>query len=661
MSTECNLAGDWALSHGFIPAEATSVVNTYLATLSNYASNTFKALQDYLYKQDSELPKIEYSIPTRSFPLNVSVDIKDETNFNNTVNEIMSQINTIMQSMSSTQLPNVPSLPDLTWNVNGVSIPNEPAQPTIQFPQAPTIQDITLGSMPQINLRNDYPSIPESPLFKFPDKPTLIDVEIPEPAHINFDDFENLMARINSEIDNYRVTVNQLEGFLQTAYSELKTNLPEKPDFNSIVSTLSELKEPVYIDRIDTDMRSYAQHTTDKAVIDFLNKSQRGFTLPPAFTAAMVADLYGTARDKKMDIILDFSKLRLTTESENRRLFFQLWSQLLQYVKDYEIKYISTLMEFDNFILKGLTTIAETKRNIVEMLLVVLQRLETYIEVIMKYYNLKYDYIKLKLSMNQALVDTYKTEITAEASKLEAYRTLLEGTRLHTQILTEINNNEKIKIELYEADIRAKSLIMQAQQTKVALYEAMMRGETEKINMYRALLESYRTKIDASVAILEAQVKSLLGRADFEKSKATTYTALIEAYNSKLRAYANTISALGSTVSPLGDIYRALIQKATTEGQLKISAQEVAGRLTVSSDDVNARAYESLVRLYTTQASVITDKMRGIVSSLAQICSASLSAIHVAAQVTASAHDSISETYSKAKSDSCVQQYIESV
>jgi len=657
----CNTTGSWAIWHGLIGREATNIVNNYLNTLSNYASNTFESLKNYLLSQDPTLPTIQYNIPTRSFPLDVSVNIEDETNFSDTVNNIISQINTIMQYISSTQLPDAPSVSDLNWDVSGISIPNEPDQPTIQFPQTPTIQDISLGNIPQITLRNDYPSIPESPLFKFPDKPALIDVEIPEPAHINFDDFEDLITEINSRINDYKVTVNQLEGLLQIAYSELKTNLPEKPDLNSIETTISELKEPIYIDRIDADMMSYAQHTIDKAVTDFINKSQRGFTLPPAFTTAMIADLYGTARDKRMDIILDFSKLRLTTESENRRLFFQLWSQLLQYVKDYEMKYVYTLMEVDNFIVKGLSTIAETKRNIVEILLVLLQRVEAYSETIMRYYNLKYDYIKLKLSMNQALVDTYKTEIAAEASKLEAYRTLLEGTRLHTQILTEINNNEKIKIELYEADIRAKSLILQAQQTKVALYEAMMRGEIEKINMYRALLESYRTKIDTSVAVLEAQIKSLLGRADFEKSKLATYASFLEAYTSKLRAYANTISALGSAASPLGDIYRSLIQKAATEGQLKISAQEVAGRLTISSDDTNMRAYESLVRLYTTQASVLTDKMRGIVSSLAQICSASLSAIHVAAQITGSYHNSLSETFSRAKSDSCVQQYIESV
>jgi len=276
----CNTAGSWAIWHGRIGTEAINIVNSYLATLSSYASNTFESLQEYLLSQDPALPTIKYNIPTRSFPLDVSVNITDETNFMDTVNNVMSQINTIMQSISSTQVPDAPSLPNLTWDINGISIPNEPAQPIIQFPQAPVIQDISLGDTPQINLRNDYPSIPESPLFEFPDKPTLIDVEIPEPAHINFDDFENLMARINSEIDNYRVTVNQLEGFLQTAYSELKTNLPEKPDFNSIVNTTSELKEPVYIDKIDADMMSYAQHTVDKAVIDFLNKSQRGFTLP---------------------------------------------------------------------------------------------------------------------------------------------------------------------------------------------------------------------------------------------------------------------------------------------------------------------------------------------------------------------------------------------
>lgn len=659
---ECNLTGDWFIPHGLIPSNAINLVTTYFDRLAGIASEQIRnmvSLNNGIVSVANNFPEIR---PVSPRPLNINIEFGEfpETPFTEYIDNLIVQIQSLREQINQIQFPSLPSTPNFSFS-EVLTLPNVPSEIPINIPTPPTISDISVPSPPDIVLSSEYPEIPDPPSISFPNAPVLSDIDIPPAYEIDFSYIENLFTAIDTYKARFSQLINDMVRIFNEDVERLRTSIPEKLNVDTILASLEIFYTGEYLEKYTPEILSQFEHTNNKAITDLINKSQNGFSLPPAFVLANVRDLEASFRDKRMELYHDYTKTKLSLYTDGLKFKYQFYVQLMTLVKEVEFKVFGALQDLWKIHADMYNKIFEMNKYLTEFELTVIKELLNYYRLMMEYYLTKYKYIELKLETNKQSLDIYKTQISAEISKLELYSKIIEALKTRVAIISERNQAEKLKIDVYTAVLQGIGLQTQIQKDRVTLYDALMKGELTKVELYKSRLQSYQALVSAKVSEFESKLKVTLGQADLYKTRVSAIATLYEAIKSQLTGYAQAMEGLSRPLSGIAQIFSSSMQAVVAKANLEAQASADEARINIANSELAMKEYETIMRLAIERSRNILESARSVMTVTGSICSSALAGIHVASQITASAHDSISESYSKAKTDSCSEQYIQSV
>lgn len=203
------------------------------------------------------------------------------------------------------------------------------------------------------------------------------------------------------------------------------------------------------------------------------------------------------------------------------------------------------------------------------------------------------DYAK---SVLNATVETYNAAVRAFTARVDMYKA-------EASVFSAKMQGALVEVEIYKAEVNALQALTQVDQAKVNVYRARIDSLNAVVGMYRTQVEAAVSKSSLEklkIELFQAQVQAYGAQVQAKNAEWQGYTSAISGQTSRVQAYAARAQAFSHQV----DAYRAQVQAqtevvkaqgATNEAQLRGYAEQVRGYAAVvqANGDVARTKVES--------------------------------------------------------------------
>lgn len=464
------------------------------------------------------------------------------------------------------EVPPAPAAP----SINLVA-PNLPAEPTLDIPAVPAVDDAPEfdGVRPVVEFDDkpaaldatapgDAPSVsdvtlPDSPVLAFPDSPSSRVVVLPDSPTITLPVFD---ATVPDTIPSLPAADFN---YSETPYSSLLLS-EVTAKVRSLISTggfgIPPAIEQALFDRARVREDMTAKKAVQEAAEEF---SARGFTEPNGELARRVDEIRQKNQDAVNTLSRDILIKASDVEIENLRFAVQQGIALESML----VGYASAMSE------RALRAAEITARLVID------------------YFNAQVQLFNAQVAAFGVQAEAYRTRLEGEKAKIDIYRAQLEGAKL----IGELN---KIDVDLYTARIQA--LLAQVEVYKAQLDGAKTQVEVDKtrIDAFRATVQAYAERVGAKKAEYDAWSAGIQG----EVAKLQPYQVEADVFASRVRGFAAGIEAQLAPVKLRIEANQLISQQYATRLQAfreTVNAQSQAAQSAVSLYEGQARVYQAQV------------------------------------------------------------------
>jgi hypothetical protein len=536
----------------------------------------------------------------------------------------------------------------------------------IPLPDMPTLADIPpvdAGSMPVSNLTpfsvdsvqtpsSGFPSAPGTvavnTALSFPAAPSLLaPPELTLPVHTvpvapqtvvpefdaqrpvsNLSAPSDLAGQMSAAYRNAAPTfITMIEGYVDAMlvkynprYHEQMARIEDQlAKYLNGGTALNPSVETAIYERARSKNAAEAQRVRDAA---YKQACDRGFTLPPGSLASALQ----TARQSSADLNAAAAReiVVAQAEMEQKNLQFAvttsagLRTALLNATLSYQQNLISLNGQAVDFAKAILNAIVETYNISVR---VFEAQLEAY----------KADAVVYEARLRAAMagIEVYKAEVQAlealtnvDRAQVEVYRARIESMgalvnvyRAQIDAVLGRVSMEKLKVEVFQAQVQAYSAQVQAKSAEWQGYAAAMEGQAAKARIFVAQAEGYTAQVQGYRAQIEGKVAVTQAAATNNRAQLEAFAAHMSAYKSDIEAKGEKAKYEVANQSQRVNAYQVAAHAAEAQAQMNAEYYRANAQTTLGTSEMKLRAMieegnsrrafsESLARLGTGTAQV---------------------------------------------------------
>lgn len=329
--------------------------------------------------------------------------------------------------------------------------------------------------------------------------------------------------------------------------------------------------------RQDAESRRVAEEAISRA-------ARMGFTMPSGALMGAMQKARQAAADNNATASREIVVMKADLQQKNLQFALSTSAQLRQTMVNAWLSYHSNMIQ-----LNGQAT----------------QYAQAVVDALVKTYGLAVDAFNARLDAYKADAAVFETLIKANLSEVEVYKAKIEGEmakvkvnesqvqvfkamvdahqsavqayRANVDAVATLANLEKVKLDVFESEVRAFTTQVEAYKSEWQAYSAAWNGQEAKVNAELAKVKVYAAQSDGFNAHIAAEGS----RAE---AVAKTNDTNLRAYEAEVRAWAEEVRAHASEVSAKLDAQKSLI------GAYQVNSQAALGQAGADAERYRAMA-----------------------------------------------------------------------
>lgn len=508
---------------------------------------------------------------------------------------------------------------------------------SLNIPELPTIETLTVPSKPELELDQVYPDTPSTTL---PTAPSLISLDLPTLEDLNIPTF---LSTPPSSTDI--VVPGNTFGFNEELYSD--ELLSKVKDELLIRLSGGTGLEPV-VENAIWDRGRDREHTASlQAQRELLNNSaQAGYTRPSGAVQSALDRVVQETTNKVIELSREIMITQANLEQENIKHSIQQTIAL----EDILIREHSNVQNRALDVAKYVQDIALTLYN---------AAIAKY-EIELGLYKVEAEVFKTLLEAETTKVDIFKAEIDAQlalgqineqnvrvySAQVDAINTVVDMYKSEVEAVSTRLRGEVTKIDAFNAEISAYSSQIQANTEVYKGYEARLGGEQAKADIYESQVKAYASRIQAYAVEQSSQDNSTKLDISVEELRLKSYLANLEAFIKSVQSDQLNYQSRVDLYKGEASMYNAKTDYNTASAEIALKNFELQLQQTQFS---SSKALEA-VRVNSDAAiasnNLLLEGMKASGNIHSQIASTSLNAINLSSSVSQSLNNNLSEGYS---------------
>ena len=511
---------------------------------------------------------------------------------------------------------NAPSLPAaFAGQVPGInSFPLFTAQaPTLLFPNAPQIPNLTVPPSPSVNLNFTYPTVD----VELPPVPELFSIDLQPFDGVTFPTLSATSPVLTAVVPNvvqFVPNAPYTDALLQSLTASLKSRI-------DIGNTGTNTGLPPAVEQNIWNRereREYRQQADAIAALDRMEAM--GYAFPPGtFVDAQIKIqtetnyvLVGSSRD----IAVAQAKLEQDNIKTALESTIAIEGKLIDYANETEqrrleaAKYATDAgVAIYNSQVQAYAAMVNAYRAAIDVYTAQINGARAQVEI----YTAEIAAEKLKVDLDTALVEQYKVRVDAALATIEVFKGEIQIIQTEAQI-------EQLKVSVFGEQVRAYAAQAQLYATQVEGYKATVeaQGAVENVyatsaNVYASLVAATAKEIDANIALFNAQIAA-------KKLEYDGFTAAVQSEAERVRAIAAQDTAVAA-------LYTATVSGTSAYNEALIKEYEASIDISEKVAQIGVAAAEASGKLYIAAASIATDAAKVGAQVEAQIAASALGAV----------------------------------
>jgi hypothetical protein len=490
-----------------------------------------------------------------------------------------------------------PHLEEVTWTVPGqpppfngtvdvsglIIAPFTGVPPTLSFGTAPAPFTGAPPTAPTVDLDFTYPTV----AVDLPSPPDLMTLDT-----VNFPKI--VIPPFNATVPTFTATApgpfNYTPGALYT--SKLLTDLEEDLDLAITTGEYTHLNKQAQQAIWDAGReREYRQQA---AALAELNRMEvLGYAFPPGvFVDARIkiqTETNYTIAGLSREIMAKQAELQLANIVKARENAVALEGQLIQYANQnaqraFEAaKYATEAgIALYNAQVQAYTASLEAYKTQALVYETQIKGLMAQVQIVQA----EIEYQKTKAEINATLIKQYEVEVQAQLAVLQIYKTQVE-------IIQTQANVEKIKVDIYGAEI-------QAFVGQINAYTAEVQGYKASVEAQATIEQAFKTSVDAYTAQVNAGVAQINAKVAVFHSQVEAYQAQLAGYDAAIKGMVGQAQAASMFNTATAEVFKAQVmamqsynQVLTSQWEAVMNEQAQIAQIAVSAAKANGDLYIS--------------------------------------------------------------------
>lgn len=430
--------------------------------------------------------------------------------------------------------------------------------PVMNMPNAPSQLAQFAQQMPSVDLSAQFPTAPS---LIVPEAPTLPERTAPTAPTTVLPAFGGVMPT------GVPAAPTDLEGSFSTAYHTAA------PEFITMVNGYVDAEllklNPQYhaqMARIETQLTTYlnggtglnpaaenaiyerargkndaeARRVRDQAYGD---AASRGFTLPTGALMSVIQQARQAGADNNARAAGEIVVMQAEMEQKNIQFAVTASAGLRSTMVNATLSYMQNLgqlngqsLDYAKNILGAITEMYNTAVKVYSLKLEGYKAEAAVFETLIRgalagieVYKAEIDALKALTQVDMVKIDVYKARIDVLTSLSNMYRTQVEAVISKASL-------EKLKIEVFQAQVQAYGAEVSAKNSEYQGYTAAINGESAKVQAYSAQVQAYGAQVQGFRATIDAKSEVVRATAQTNEARARQYTASVTGYQAVVQA-----------------------------------------------------------------------------------------------------------------------------
>ena len=433
--------------------------------------------------------------------------------------------------------------------------------PTITLPSTPSQVAEFLQNAPAINTNIAFPEPPSALLNPLIEAPTLPDRTAPTAPQVSLPVFGTLApvdtsvapTDLKGEFDRaYRSaapsTIAMLEGYVDAQLTKFNPRYHEQMArieaqlttyMNGGTGLKPEVENAIY-SRAREKNEVEATRLRDAA---YSEAAKRGFTLPTGALLSAVARARQEAANNNLKAASDIVVMQAEMEQKNLQFAVTTSTGLRQSMVSAALAYHQNLVQINGQALDYAKTVMSAIIEVYNSAIKTFGlKLDAYKTEAMVYetrlksamagielYRIEISALEALTNVDKAKVDVYRARIDALTSLSNVYRAQIEAVVGRTSL-------EKLKLDLFQAQVQSYSVQVQAKNAEWQGYSAAIEGQTAKVKIFGTQVDAFNARVQGYKAEIEAKSEVVRATAITNQARATQYSAVLSGYSAVVQA-----------------------------------------------------------------------------------------------------------------------------
>ncbi len=497
-----------------------------------------------------------------------------------------------------------------------------PNAPDLMFPTAPTVIDRTAPTAPDILLPRFDAMAPADLTSPPSDYAAQFTAAYREAA-------PSMVAALDGQLDAMLARYNpQYKSQMEAIESRIAKYLAGG-------TALTPAVENAIYERSKDKVTAEYRRTRDAAMTD---AAKRGFTLPSGAMFSAIQQARQGGADNNARASTDIAVKQAELEQQNIQFALTTSTTLRTAVLSASISYHQNLISLNGQALDFAKSILNSLIEVYNTLVRAYQaKLEGYraeaqvFETRLKGSLANIELYKAQIDALQALTQVDVTKVGVYREKVTALSTLVSLYRTQIDAVVSRAGLEKLKLDLFGAQVQAYSAQTQAKTSEFQGYSAAINGEEAKARVYSTQVQAYvsewtgyKARVEAKSEQVRAIAISNQAKATYAASQVQSFSALVGAEGTRVTSeiqfqsqlvqeYSVANQAAAAAANSATEIYKAKGQLALSAGQISVSAMLQSAQLDLARTKAVAETAISAGSVYGNLASSALSGMNTLV------------------------------------------------
>lgn len=536
------------------------------------------------------------------------------------------------------------------------------AAPTITLPSTPAALAEFVQALPAVETSFTLPEPPAQLMQPMLDAPVIVDRVEPVKPNTNLPGFT---ATAPTDVPE---APTGLQATMESAYSGASTSMTRMLE-GELDAQLTKINPRFHeqMGRIETQLATYlaggtgisadveaaiyersrARNSAEEArVVDaaWTEAAANGFTMPNGTLLATARRGRQAGADNNAKANAEIVVMAAEMEQKNLQFAVTASAALRQTALSAALGYHSNLVTINGQALQYAKNVLDA---VVETYNIAVRAFGVRVEAL-RAEALVYE-TRLKAAM--AGIDLYRAEVAAlealtqvDTARLGVYRARIESlTALSGIYRTQVDavlgraSLEKMKLDVFEAQVRAYAARVQAKNAEWQGYSAAIQGQTARAEVFASQVQGFNTQVQAYRSAVEAKAAVVRAAADTNEARARQYTATVAGYAAVVQARAQVASTklenqrqeiVAFQAASAAQVANAQLRNEyyRSTGEIALKNAQLSIETIVKSADL-ARSYaSSIAGLHTANAEVYGRTASSALAGMNSLASESLTA-----------------------------------